>query len=518
MNLPQSDTQAGFAGAGFLGPFRFLSPGQAWFFARHLTTRKERPTEGYKSLALADPLIATIAADPSLLRLLATLLGDDIVLWGASVVMRQPGQEHAWHCDIESADRAGGFASLWVGLGNAGGNGGLKLLPGSHHFGASVQESAAGAGIARDERSDDSVLALARARDPDASILRPEVADGEAILFDGRLWHGSETTERPRISLLLQYARADRRLRVPDLRTLEWPFAYREDVRLPVIPVAGRAHPETNVLASQARFSGLPEIAPSHTEIDCDTPLPDGVRFQPTPCFEGRTPNCDYLECHYSTLAPGHSPHAPHIHPEEEILVVMSGEARLVLPMPDDPDKSHMVIAPAGTGIYYPAFRRHTITNVGAAPVRYAMLKWKSMAITQGKQLPPRLLRADWGKATAQPSALPLLDGPTAYHERLHAHATCVPSGSGYAAHEDDHDVAIFLLEGEINIMGRRIVAPGLAFYPAGTLHDMKATGSTSARYLVWEFHRGAGQHESRERTRDSKRAAACHAGTQLQR
>src|SRR5712692_11656439 len=41
--------------------------------------------------------------------------------------------------------------------------------------------------------------------------------------------------------------------------------------------------------------------------------------------FQAPTPTLDELECHITTLNPGESPHPPHKHPEEEMMIVKEG-------------------------------------------------------------------------------------------------------------------------------------------------------------------------------------------------
>lgn len=68
---------------------------------------------------------------------------------------------------------------------------------------------------------------LARDFAGDAFVERLELGDGDALFFDGRLWHGSFDTDptAARTALLLQYARADTPVRMPDFASLEmWPF------------------------------------------------------------------------------------------------------------------------------------------------------------------------------------------------------------------------------------------------------------------------------------------------------
>src|SRR4029079_4977827 len=48
--------------------------------------------------------------------------------------------------------------------------------------------------------------------------------------------------------------------------------------------------------------------------------------------LNGRPKSVGRLAVHFSLLQPGHSPHAPHAHVDEEILVLIDGEAEVVLP------------------------------------------------------------------------------------------------------------------------------------------------------------------------------------------
>jgi quercetin dioxygenase-like cupin family protein len=41
--------------------------------------------------------------------------------------------------------------------------------------------------------------------------------------------------------------------------------------------------------------------------------------------FDAPTATLDQFECHITTLNPGESPHAPHRHPEEELMIVKEG-------------------------------------------------------------------------------------------------------------------------------------------------------------------------------------------------
>lgn len=479
---------------GFAAPIRLMEPQQAQFLAKHLLMQEDKPRGWHKSLALSDALVYEIANHPLLKRFLRDLIGEDIVLWGSSYLERPPGDVHPWHCDMESCDPDGGFVSVWVGLLNTRQESSLRFMRGSHLYGVTVQELAAREQVARNGRDDELVLRLANEQRAGAEIVQPEVTDGEAIVFDGRVWHGSNNSAAgtPRMSLLLQYARSGVPVRAPDPANLEWPFRFY-DTPPPVIAISGRAHAAANPLAPAPPCRLEREIPAAAYPIERSLRCRDGDSFTPVPCFEGSTANADYAECHYSVLMPGASPHPPHAHLEEEILVVMDGEGELVVPRWNGDASPNIFPAPAGSAIYYPAYQYHTIRNVSSEPVRYAMLRWKSGALRADRQLTPHFLQSGWlrnNKPRGPISMKGLFEGPTAFLAKLHAHITRVEPGAGYEAHRDTHDVAIFLLEGEVGIMGKRVAAPAVTFLPGGCLHDMRATGSSTAKYLVWELHR----------------------------
>jgi hypothetical protein len=62
-------------------------------------------------------------------------------------------------------------------------------------------------------------------------------------------------------------------------------------------------------------------------------------------------------------------------------------------------------------------------------------------------------------------------------------------AGAGYEPHVDAYDVAIIVLEGEVETLGQRAAAHSVIFYPAGASHGMSNPGPAPARYLVIEFH-----------------------------
>lgn len=54
--------------------------------------------------------------------------------------------------------------------------------------------------------------------------------------------------------------------------------------------------------------------------------------WRPYHIFSGSTHCMDELSSYISILSPGITPHEPHSHPEEELLIILSGEADIVRP------------------------------------------------------------------------------------------------------------------------------------------------------------------------------------------
>jgi mannose-6-phosphate isomerase-like protein (cupin superfamily) len=210
------------------------------------------------------------------------------------------------------------------------------------------------------------------------------------------------------------------------------------------------------------------------------------------PAFAGATPVLSLISCHVSVLSPGQaSPHPPHAHSEEEILVVISGRARLTIATADAACLREEILCQGGF-VYYPASHSHTISNPFDQPVTYLMLKWVAPKSTEGKQLPCQLVDSPphiQTEANSLRFVCPF-EGPTAYLAKLHAHYTMLGPGGGYAPHSDDYDVAIILLSGRIETLATEVEAPAVIYWSAKQLHGLRNIGAEAARYLVIEFHR----------------------------
>ncbi len=83
------------------------------------------------------------------------------------------------------------------------------------------------------------------------------------------------------------------------------------------------------------------------------------------------TATLDELEMHVTTLRPGETSHAPHQHPNEEMLIVKEGTVEALV-------AGEWKRAGVGSVIFQASNSPHAIRNVGTGPATYHVVNWKS--------------------------------------------------------------------------------------------------------------------------------------------
>jgi quercetin dioxygenase-like cupin family protein len=239
----------------------------------------------------------------------------------------------------------------------------------------------------------------------------------------------------------------------------------------------------------------VPKQGPVSKIFPLEIPLEPDLEagWKPYPLFKRKLPDHYHLSAHVSVLIPGHCPHLPHEHPEEEILMMLAGEADLLLPRDDTSGPERRRRVKAGDFVYYPANYPHSLEGAGSVPANYLMFKWSGNSIHQENQLGflhfDHILEDHNGSAPDNFFLNRLFEGPTGYLGKLHCHFSQLPPGKGYKAHIDPYDVAIILMEGEVETLATRVSPSGVIFYGAGEPHGMYNPGTSTAKYLVFEFH-----------------------------
>ena len=83
------------------------------------------------------------------------------------------------------------------------------------------------------------------------------------------------------------------------------------------------------------------------------------------------TATLDELEIHITTLNPGQTPHAPHKHAAEELLVVKEGTIESLV-------NGEMRRVGPGSIVFQASNQMHTVKNVGTGPATYHVIQWHS--------------------------------------------------------------------------------------------------------------------------------------------
>jgi uncharacterized RmlC-like cupin family protein len=210
----------------------------------------------------------------------------------------------------------------------------------------------------------------------------------------------------------------------------------------------------------------------------------------------GITPTVDRMNFHMSVLSSGITPHEPHSHLDEELLIMLSGEADLVMVPENITGEQVRHKLKAGSLVYYPAFYTHTIQNTSAEPATYLMFKWRA-SMPSRQESTASVYQFDLPDLSVENRHSKPWDGrsifsfPTRHLKKLHCHVSLLQPDAGYKAHRDSYDVAILLLKGEIETIGKKLEPFAAVYYSAGEMHGLKNTGDTPAYYIVFEFHPG---------------------------
>jgi mannose-6-phosphate isomerase-like protein (cupin superfamily) len=92
--------------------------------------------------------------------------------------------------------------------------------------------------------------------------------------------------------------------------------------------------------------------------------------------INGDTPGSSQFVTGRLLLNPGESPHPPHVHPEEEVMIIEQGEGDIVV------DNKVTKVGP-GSVMYTTPNVSHGIVNTGKVPIVFYFMKW--VGKTDGK-------------------------------------------------------------------------------------------------------------------------------------
>jgi len=136
-----------------------------------------------------------------------------------------------------------------------------------------------------------------------------------------------------------------------------------------VVMVAGVAVATQTAPTPTAKEGLLMKSALFTWESVPETPTDQGARRT---VFAAPTATLDELEHHTTTLKPGGSPHPPHTHKNEEILLIKSGTVEAYV-------NGEWKTAPEGSLLFFASMVPHTVRNTSSKPATYFVLNWAAL-------------------------------------------------------------------------------------------------------------------------------------------
>lgn len=131
------------------------------------------------------------------------------------------------------------------------------------------------------------------------------------------------------------------------------------------------------ILAASAACATAQEVAPPgvpgnpptvYAREDMHfTPTPQGERVQ---LREGASRTLGELEVHVTTLNAGQSSHAPHRHPNEEVVVLQTGRLEVYV------NGQTKIVGP-GAVLVFLSNDWHSVRNVGDGPATYQVINFR---------------------------------------------------------------------------------------------------------------------------------------------
>jgi quercetin dioxygenase-like cupin family protein len=217
------------------------------------------------------------------------------------------------------------------------------------------------------------------------------------------------------------------------------------------------------------------------------------------------------LECHVTTLNPGLASHAPHHHPEEEIVIIRQGTVEALV------NGEWKRVGP-GSVIFYAANVTHDLKNVGDVPAIYNVFSWRSgltpprtthddsVESSKLSSVVPPFKRdwlvsqaTDWNAVAPQTNATAgtvtrrFFASRAATADWLECHATIVaPGGASHAPSLQTDEEVIVVEEGQVEayLYGawKPVTIGSVVFNAANTTCALRNVGSAPAKYYVFTW------------------------------
>jgi len=208
--------------------------------------------------------------------------------------------------------------------------------------------------------------------------------------------------------------------------------------------------------------------------------------------LEGKTFALSYFEIHTSTVEPGKASHPPHVHDDqEELMIVKEGQVKITIA-----GKSK-VLGPGSIAFAMPG-DEHGIENAGNTQATYYILKYEGKLpnIERGKQAGGSFM-LDWNELktnnTGKGYRRDFFNRATSQLKQFEMHTTALNADSvSHAPHTHVQEEIVLILRGnvEMYIDGKlyKGAAGDLYFLSANVPHALKNIGKEQCEYFAFQW------------------------------
>lgn len=209
--------------------------------------------------------------------------------------------------------------------------------------------------------------------------------------------------------------------------------------------------------------------------------------------MKGSTTSLANFEVHATTIEPGKAPHPPHVHTDQdELIIVKEGQVKITV------NGVSKILGPGSIAFAIPG-EEHGIENAGGSLATYYIFKYKSnlpMNLNRAKQNGGSFM-INWNdvqvEKTDKGHRRAFFNKPTSQLIKLEMHTTALNAGfDSHAPHTHIEEEIILLLKGNVEmfIAGTLYKAsPGdVIFLPSGISHALKNTGKEQCEYFAFQW------------------------------
>ncbi len=215
--------------------------------------------------------------------------------------------------------------------------------------------------------------------------------------------------------------------------------------------------------------------------------------------YLGPTSATDEL-CMHAGVVSGHvTPHPPHCHGHEELHIALSDNFEFV-GCEADSEIAGAKHVERDSLFLIDARSPHSFRNTTSEPASYLHVRWRNetpMGGGQMKRLHFYYAPVSTGRTYSElpyegSETIEVFAGPSLHLERFRALFINLGPGGVIPIHRHPHEVIFALLSGSVEILGRKVDAPCLAFIGSRMPHGIINQGKLAARLYAFEFHQSA--------------------------